>query len=140
MAFVNEIIPESVKAKFNFPVRTMNDGSKPTLWKWAIDKERDIALVNTDKEGGYYEGTTETRSFMLLFQGLHIAFVGECKYIGKSKTAMEIEWLICSITEAKSGGIDVNEIKKTISDALTAMGWLYSTVNIVKTSVAFKSA
>lgn len=52
MAFVNELIPEELKSKFPFPVKTRPDGSKPTLWKWTIDRQRDAYLVVTESVGG----------------------------------------------------------------------------------------
>jgi len=52
MAFVNELIPEELKENFPFKVVTAPDGSKPTLWKWTIDRERDAFLVVVDILGG----------------------------------------------------------------------------------------
>lgn len=139
MAFINEIIPEDVKTGFAFPVKTLSDGTRPTLWKWTIDKERDITLLTTDKEGGAYEGTNETRSFMLLSRGLQIPFIGECRIISKSTTAVEVEWQVRNVTGGQNGVIQTPEVQESITDALNAMGWLYSTTNVEKVSVTFSS-
>jgi hypothetical protein len=137
MAFVNEIIPESAKAEFKFPVKTLGDGSKPTLWKWTIDKERDIFLINTSKEGGAYEGTNETRNFMLKLKNRQVTFTAECKYISKSNTEMEVEWVVRNISPIDSNAANSGEVEKIITEALTEMGWLYSTTNVSSTSVVF---
>ncbi len=137
MAFMNEIIPESAKAAFKFPVKTLSDGSKPTLWKWTIDRERDIFLINTSKEGGAYEGTNETRNFILQLQSRQVTFTGECKYISKSNTQMEVEWIVRNIRPIDSNTANSREVEKIIIEALTEMGWLYSTTNVSSTSIIF---
>ena len=63
MAFINEIIPEEQKDKFNFPVQISVIGRKPTLYKWVIDPEKDFFLVKASSEGGAYDGTQEQCTF-----------------------------------------------------------------------------
>lgn len=137
MAFVNEIIPESAKAEFKFPVKTLSDGSKPTLWKWTIDKARDIVLITTSKEGGTYEGSNEARNFMLQLQNRQVTFTGDCKYTSKSNIEIEVEWIVSNICPIDGNTANSIEIEKIIVEALTEMGWLYSTTNVSRASVAF---
>ena len=77
MTFVNELIPEEQKASLPFPVRTRPDGSKPTLYKWTIDRQRDACLVFTRAEGGAYEGTPLVKHFVLSWHGALVQLRGE---------------------------------------------------------------
>ena len=63
MAFINEIIPEEQKDKFNFPVQVLYNWMKPTLYKWVIDSENGCYLVMTSTEGGGYDGVKERNTF-----------------------------------------------------------------------------
>lgn len=65
MVFKNELISEEEKKDIPFPVQTGYNGSKPTLWKWTIDRETNTFLVLTHKYGGGYEGTKEDLIFIL---------------------------------------------------------------------------
>ncbi|PPD49457.1 MAG: hypothetical protein CTY12_10770, partial [Methylotenera sp.] len=69
MPFIVEQMPEEAKEKLPFNVSTRPDGSKHTLWKWVVDKERDAYLVFARSEGGGYEGTQLTKHYILSWQG-----------------------------------------------------------------------
>jgi len=138
MTFVNEIIPEEAKSGFTFLVKTLHDGSKPTLWKWTIDKERQVALVNVGKLGGSYEGTNESYEFRLLFPEVEIHFSAEQIFSLINSKSVEITWLVSTLVFDRLA-LDRSEVERAIVDALVAMGWLYSSSPTVSVRVEFRT-
>ena len=137
MAFVNEKIPEEEKEKFEFPVFTETDGSKPTLWKWTIDKERDAFLVITDKEGGGYQGTPETCHFALSWRGNFINFIGELQFLGNSRSEQSISWKVSKLVISSEIKNRHDEVFELIRESLDVMGWLYDRECLVAVNVDF---
>lgn len=137
MTFVNELIPEAEKDKFPFPVFTRTDGSKPTLWKWTIDRERSVYLVCVKKEGGSYEGTPETRHYILKWKENLISFAGESVITGRVKIDQAISWHIHHLAIPPSLINRKDKVLILIREALEAMGWLYDRECLVAVNVNF---
>jgi len=137
MAFVNELIPEEEKAKFTFPVYTERDGSKPTLYKWTIDREREIFLVKTKKEGGGYDGTPVRNSFALVWKGELIRFTGEQSFIGSTDAATILSWRIFRLEIPPALQNRKDEVLQLIREALDAQGLLYNRSRVIALNVEF---
>ena len=56
MPFIAEKMPEEAKEKLPFKVFTDYNGEKPTLGRWAVNKEQDAYIVLINKEGGGIRG------------------------------------------------------------------------------------
>lgn len=137
MAFVNELIPEAEKEKFTFPVDTRAGGYKPTLWKWTVDRNRDVFLVHTHTLGGGAEGTQETQSFVLSWKGDLIHFDGDPNVSGTKETGQVLSWrvhnlVIPSLLQNKPG-----EVTQLIREALDTMGLLYKRERVATVEVRF---
>jgi hypothetical protein len=139
MAFVNELIPEEQKAKFPFPVSTRPDGSKPTLWKWTIDRERDAYLVLINAGGGGHVGTPLTEYYILNWRGELIRFVGEPQVSGTKETGQVLSWRVYSLVISSTLEERKEEVLQLIRDALDAMGLLYKRDRVVAVNVEFTS-
>lgn len=137
MAFVNELIPEEEKVKFDFPVTTLRDGSKPTLWKWAIDRERRAFLVHAKSEGGSYEGTPEDKYYVLSWHGSLVNFVGTSKFSGNMNDGYILYWNIRGIRIPPELTNAQHDVLALIREALDVMGWLYDRSRITAINVDF---
>ena len=137
MAFVNEIIPEEEKAKFNFPVSTLRDGSKPTLHKWTIDRERDVFIVHTKSEGGSYEGTPEERHVVLSWRSCPVNFIGTYAIEGSSDEGYVISWHIRDLVIPPELKIHERDVLALISEAVDAMGLRFKRNQIAAVHVHF---
>jgi len=121
MAFINELIPEEQKDKFTFSVKTYRDGSKPTLWKWTIDRERDAFLVHTNTFGGGYEGTPEEECYVLSWHNELIYFQADPSGVGKEEYTYVVHHLkIPTVLEEQK-----EEVMELIREALDAKGNTY---------------
>lgn len=140
MAFINEIFPEERKNKFTFSVSTRPDGSKPTLWKWTIDRERDAFLVLTKTEGGSYEGTQRTEHYVLSWNGELVHFSGEAAVSSTTRTDQIISWRVHRLTVPPRLAEYRNEVFQLVREALDAMGWLYRRERVVAVKVDFDSS
>lgn len=137
MAFINERIPESEKEKFTFPVSTRPDGSKPTLWKWTIDYERNVFLVFTDAEGGAYEGTQLTKYFVLSWKGELIYIAADplpATYLEKGAV---MSWRVHRLDIPPPLQNQKEEVLQLVRDAFVAMGELYDGDQFAVVTVEF---
>jgi hypothetical protein len=125
MAFLNEIIPEEQKDKFTFPVETNRDGSKPTLYKWTVDFERNIFLVMTKHGGGAHQGVPRTEWYVLSWNGEVINFQCEPEYSGDFSTGQNLLLKIKQLTIPLDLQIRKEEIIQLIKDILDAKSWPY---------------
>lgn len=125
MSFVNELIPEAEKEKFAFPVFTRPDGSKPTLWKWTIDRERAAFLVFTRSEGGGYEGTPLTKHFVLSWNGFLINLSAEPLGASRSGAGIVMSWQIHSLNLPAALQDRKDEVIHLIKESFSAMGDIY---------------
>jgi hypothetical protein len=137
MAFVNELIPEDEKEKFTFTVSTRLDGSRPTLWKWTTDKERNVFLVLRNVVGGAYEGTQETEHYVLSWNGDLIFFDGEPAVSQKGQEKPTLTWHITKLDFPSRLQNQREEVIKLISEALDAQGLLYSRERVKAVRVNF---
>ena len=137
MTFVNELIPESEKEKFTFSVQTAYDGSKPTLWKWTIDREKGVFLVLTKSEGGAYEGTQVTEHYVLNWKGNLIHFAGAPVVSGSIETGQVMSWRVHHLVIPSALIGRQEEVMNLIREALDAMGWLYRRERVAAVNVDF---
>lgn len=138
MAFVNELIPDEQKDKFQFPVSTRHDGSKPTLWKWTIDRERDAYLVTTAILGGGYEGTPEDHYCVLCWESELVPFAAEQKMSGSNPKDLVLTWKIHRLDIPENLQARKDEVLQLIREALDAQGLLYNRNRVAATNVEFR--
>lgn len=137
MAFVNELIPEAEKEKFTFPVSTRADGSKPTLWKWTIDREADVFLVATHSEGGPYEGTQLTRYFVLSWKGKLIHIAADPLPVTYLEKGAVMSWRVHQLDIPSPLHDQKEEVFQLARDAFVAMGELYDGDQFAAVNVEF---
>lgn len=138
MAFVNELIPEAEKAKFTFPVSISPfDGSKPTLWKWTIDRERDAYLVVTDVKGGGYSGTQPDYYYVLCWKGEQIFFAARKQMSGSKEDGFVLTWQMhrLEIPPQLQGRED--EVIRLIQEALDERGEFCDRAGLAAVNVWF---
>lgn len=139
MAFVNELIPEEQKAKFSFPVFTRPDGSKPTLWKWTIDRERDVYLVVTNVLGGGYEGTPPDEYYVLSWGGELVSFAAEQHLSGSNSKDMTLTWNVHRLDIPPSLQERRDQVLQLIRESLDTQGLLYNRSRVSVVNVQFGS-
>ena len=137
MTFVNELIPESEKEKFTFPVTTKHDGSKPTLWKWTIDRDRNAYLVFTKSVGGGYEGTPLTKFFVLNWNGKLIYLCAEPLGTSRKPAGVVMSWRIHKLDIPSDLPNTQEELMQIIREAFAMMGDLYDGEQYVAVNVDF---
>jgi len=137
MAFVNEIIPEEEKEKFTFDVFTRPDGSKPTLWKWTIDRERDARLVISNIIGGGYDGTEPVQYFVMIWRGQLITFCGQYKVGGSWEEGYLLTWQVTNLKTPESIEHRKAEAMELIKEALDLKGQDYVKKNLKSVAVNF---
>jgi hypothetical protein len=139
MAFVNELIPEEQKDKFPFPVHIAYDGSKPTLWKWTIDRERDAYLVVTNVLGGGYEGTPPDEYYVLSWGGELVPFAAEQHLAINTQKGDVLTWKIHRLDVPPSLQERRGQVLQLIREALDAQGLLYNRSRVSAVNVQFGS-
>lgn len=139
MAFVNELIPEEQKDKFPFPVKTRPDGSKPTLYKWTIDRERDVYLVVVNAGGGGYDGTPVREYYVLWWKGEVISFGADQSLNGTKETGVVLTWKVNRLNIPPALHERKDEVKQLIREALDVQGLLYNRSRVSAVNVQFNS-
>lgn len=139
MAFVNELIPEEQKDKFPFPVFTRPDGSKPTLWKWTIDRERNAYLVVTNVLGGGYEGTHQDEYYVLNWEGELISFAAEQHLAINTQEGDVLTWKIHRLDVPPSLEERRDQVLQLIWESLDVQGLLYNRSRVSAVNVQFGS-
>ena len=140
MTFVNELIPESEKEKFTFPVMTDPDGFKPTLWKWTIDREREAFLVSTRSEGGGYEGTQLTKHHVLCWKGELIYFAADPILGGRVDAGQIMQWRVHHVQIPSSLKSKQEAVLQLIREALDVKGYVYDRQYYVAVNVTFDNS
>lgn len=118
MVFVNELIPESEKETFTFPVDTRPGGHKPTLWKWTLDRSRNAFLAHTHTFGGGAEGTQETQSYVLSWNGNLVHFRGDPSLSGTKATGLILSWRVHGIVIPPALQNQTEAVMQLIREAL----------------------
>jgi len=141
MAFVNEEYSAEEKPLVDSlvekrPSLTQVPGSS---W-WTVDRERNAFLVIVGKEGGTYEGTQETKHYVLSWQGELIRFAGDpvLSHTSKNGTVSTVmSWRIHQLFIPVPLKQNYYEVRQLICEALDALGWLYSRERVVAVHVDF---
>lgn len=137
MAFVNELIPEEQKDKFPFPVHIGYGGSKPTLYKWTIDRERDAYLVLTNVWGGGYEGTPPDHYYILSWKGELVSFAAEEHLAINKEKGDVLTWKVHRLDIPPALQEHRDEVLSLIREALDAQGLVYDRSRIAAVNVQF---
>jgi hypothetical protein len=137
MAFINELIPKEEKLKFAFEVYTCADGTKPTLWKWTIDRERRAYLVITHVWGGGYEGTQTTEHYILCWEDNLIRFQCSQQSSGSISIGQSLTLRVHNLVVPVQLKDKVSEIQRLIIDALDAKDWPYRRSAYVSVNIIF---
>jgi len=139
MAFVNELIPEEQKNKFSFPVHIGYGGSKPTLYKWTIDRERDAYLVLANVLGGGYEGTLPDHYYVLSWKGELVSFAAEEHLAINKERGDVLTWKVHRLDIPPSLQECRDEVLHLIRDALDAQGLVYDRSRVAVVNVQFNA-
>lgn len=137
MAFANELIQEEQKDKFPFPVFTSQDGSKPTLWKWTIDRERDAYLVLVNAGGGGYDDTPVRHYYILWWEGEMISLGADQYLSGSNAVDMVLTWKVHHLEIPPALQERRDEVMQLIREALDAQGLVYNRSRVVAVNVQF---
>lgn len=125
MTFVNEKYPESERQKIAALVKSRPPLTQPTesSW-WTVDYSRNVFLVIVGAEGGAYEGTPETRHYVLMYDGAKIEFSGECRVTGsiREKEGQVMHWNIRNVSIPEAFRLSRMKVLDLISEALDAQG------------------
>lgn len=122
MTFIAEKMPEEAKEKLPFQVNAEYDGSKPTLWKWAVDKENDAFIVLVGTLGGSYSGTEVKHAYVLYLQGSLTSIFATPKQRTYTEDGLTMVWQIDSIDRHQDSQISVAELLPVIVDAFKVVG------------------
>ena len=139
MAFVNELVPEVEKSKLTFPVSTRPDGSKPTLWKWTIDRDRDAVLVFTRSEGGgyVYECSQPTMHFVLRW-GENLIHISACPLsVSRYEDGLVMTWRILNLEYPPVLDEQQKDVVALVRDAFATLGEHYDGEQFNKVNLEF---
>lgn len=138
MAFVNELIPEEQKDMFPFSSYTAYDGSKPTLWKWTIDRERDVYLVHVGGDGGGYEGTPITKHFIMSWHGNLISISADPLNVTETQEGVVMHWRLHRLVVPPVLQDQREAVETLIKEAFATMGRIYDGEKFSAVNVEFK--
>lgn len=138
MTFVNELIPEEQKDKFPFPVQIGYGDSKPTLFKWTIDRERDVYLVKVRKEGGGYEGTPVTTHFIMNWCSNLISLSADRIGVSEDHGKVYMSWRIHRLVIPPALQDQREAVMALIKEAFATMGDIYDGEEYAAVNVEFK--
>lgn len=132
MAFVVEKIPESEKPKLTYVV-------EPHLMfaDWAIDRERNAFIVLTNKEGGPYEGTQETKYYTLNWGGELIEIAADPLKDTFPKEGPVGHWRIHRLKLPSTLLERRSEVLQLVRDAFRAVGNCFNGYEYVAVNVDF---
>jgi hypothetical protein len=140
MAFISEIIPEEQKNKFAFQVATNGDGSRPTLYKWAVDYKRNIFLVLTKQGGGGHQGVPLTQWYVLSWNSEVINFQCESHSSGDISSG---QYLLLKVSQLAIPLVlkeRKDDVVKLIQEVMTVDEWPYYKKAYVEINVEFDQA
>lgn len=138
MAFVNELIPEEQKDKFPFPVQIGYDGSKPTLYMWTIDRERDVFLVRVREVGGGYEGTPVTTHFIMSWHGNLISIAADRVGVTEDENGVVLTWRVHRLVIPPGLQEQREAVVSLIKEAFATMGDIYDGEQYAAVNIDFK--
>ena len=137
MPFIAEKMPDEAKEKLPFKVFTDYSGDKPTLSKWAVDKERDAYFVLINKEGGAYEGTQLTKHYVLNWTGHLISISADPKAPTFSEAGATMHWRIHKLNIPIELKNKQEEVMGLIKEAFRAVGDLFNGERFFAVEVEF---
>lgn len=138
--FVIEKMPEEAKVNLPFDVAVESDGSKPTLWKWAVDKAQDAYMVATNVVGGSYSGVPITKYFMMSWRGNLIPISAEPVGHKFNELGTTVLWKINEISLPEALLANRGEVITLIKDAFKAIGEFFDGERYAGVEVDFESA
>jgi len=126
MPFVNELIPEDEKSKFDFPVRTVRTNIHPTLYKWVIDRDRNAFLVKTHARGLFDDsGLEEAEELVLVWQGEVTKLRGKWGEVTQEGRGKSLNWRIYDVRIPLALAAEKDEVLELIIEAFKARSWPY---------------
>jgi len=120
MGFINLLMTDEDRKKIDFPVFTMRDGRRPTLYKWTVDTERDAFLIVAGIKGGAYADCPEECEFILLYKGFYIKFLASNEFWNWSPSGSLATWEVSHVDIPAE--LDEAEAKCIIEDAIKSYG------------------
>jgi|GEM_PF-2012114 len=122
MTFIAEKMPDDAKEHLPFKVFTDYSGDKPTLWRWAVDKEQGAYIVLINKVGGAYEGTQETKHYILNWKDSLISISADPLHEALSETGATMHWRIHKLNIPNELKNKQEEVISLIKEAFRVIG------------------
>lgn len=108
--------------------------------KWAIDRERDAYIVLINKFGGSYEGTQETKYYVLNWQGGLIRIVADPVGETFSEAGATMHWRIHKLEIPESLAHKTEEVSQLIKEAFRAVGEFFNGERFIAVDVHFDTS
>lgn len=143
MGFINEYISDKDKSRIDF--RTVKHpvlGYSIPPSKWTIDRDRDIALIPAGTGGEPITRPSGIEEqlylFVMYWQGQFLNVFVSASATGNSRTNnLEVTWSIDRFDTPES--VPLEEIRRTLKEALFAYGYMSSDIRDKVKAVHFKS-
>jgi hypothetical protein len=138
MTFIIEEIPEQEKEKIILLASTFPNGYNPSLspW-WAVDREKGVYILITNKVGGAYEGTPVTKCYTLNWEGKLIHLTADpLEEIFLEKGAI-MNWRIHELQIPTELQDQKEAVLQLIRDAFTAIGLCFDGDRYIAVNVEF---
>lgn len=123
MAFVNERIPDEEKEQFKDLSRWKNPvtGRQIEIYKWTIDRERDVFFIPL---GGYGGRPGMPDYFVLSWHGAVIEIDGCGEASGNAEKGVVVFWNIANVVIPRSLESKSTEVIELVKEAMEASGWV----------------
>lgn len=139
MPFITEQMPEEAKANLPFRVCRDFNGKRPTLSRWVIDKDRKAYVVLVKKVGGSFEGTQETKHYILNWRSKLIAIRANPLKATFDHNGATMHWEINKLTIPDDLTSSVSELQEVIKQAFRAIGKFFDGHNYFDVKVVFRT-
>jgi len=126
MPFIAELMPEEAKENLPFNVSAAYDGSRPSLWKWAVDTQNSAYIVLVNVHGGGYSGTEQDNVYILNWQGSLCSITASPQQRTFTENGVVMHWKIKTIDLHKDSPLTPVEILPILTSAFKAIGDLFN--------------
>jgi hypothetical protein len=135
MTFVNELISEEDKAKYDWSKFKAWDFSWPLRpWKWTIDREKDVFFVGLEGQGRESE---RPETYALYWKGFVIRLEVEITGHLNGKFWDEIYWKILRMSIPVEIEMNRDEIILDLREAIDAYGRFHDRSDIKSVKINF---
>jgi hypothetical protein len=121
MAFVNELVPEEQKSKFDPKVffNPTQFNGPIEMFRWTIDRERDVFLIRL---GGGGREPEIPKLFALSWKGNVVKFDALIHSKGTKEVGLTVDWNVSNVHIPPQLEMEREEVLKLLKEGLDAMG------------------